>query len=107
MFVLPSVTAAEAFGYVQLEAMACGTAVISTSVPTGVPWVNEMGLVVPPNDVEALRRAIERLGADPALASRLGALGEARARADFSMRAMGDRFVAVCQELARTRNDGS
>ena len=107
MFVLPSVTPAEAFGYVQLEAMACGTAVISTSVPTGVPWVNETGLVVPPNDVEALRHAIERLVADPELASRLGALGEARARAEFSMRAMGDRFVAVCRELARTGRHGS
>ena len=107
MFVLPSVTPAEAFGYVQLEAMACGTAVISTSVPTGVPWVNETGLVVPPNDVEAMRRAIERLVADPQLASRLGARGEARARAQFSLRAMGDRFVAVCQELARRERPGS
>ena len=107
MFVLPSVTPAEAFGYVQLEAMACATAVISTSVPTGVPWVNETGLVVPPNDVEALRHAIERLVADPELASRLGALGEARARAEFSMRAMGDRFVAVCQDLARTGRRGA
>ena len=107
MFVLPSVTPAEAFGYVQLEAMACGTAVISTSLPTGVPWVNETGLVVPPNDVAALRRAIERLVADPALGSRFGALGEARARAEFSMRAMGDRFVDVCQELARAGSHGS
>jgi glycosyltransferase involved in cell wall biosynthesis len=106
MFVLPSVTPAEAFGYVQLEAMACSTAVISTSVPTGVPWVNETGVVVPPNDVEALRHAIERLVADPELTSRLGALGEARARTNFSMRAMGDRFVAVCRELARTGRHG-
>jgi glycosyltransferase involved in cell wall biosynthesis len=76
-------------------------------VPTGVPWVNETGLVVPPNDVEALRHAIGRLVADPELTWRLGALGEARARAEFSMRAMGDRFVAVCRELARTRRHGS
>ena len=107
MFVLPSVTRAEAFGYVQLEAMACGTPVISTALPTGVPWVNETGLVVPPNDVEALRHAIERLVGDPELASRLGALGEARARTEFSMRAMGDRLVAVCRELARTGRHGS
>ena len=100
MFVLPSVTRAEAFGFVQLEAMACAKPVISTALPTGVPWVNETGLVVPVSDVEALRRAIEQLAADPALAARLGALGEARARAEFSMSTMGDRLVAVCRELA-------
>ena len=100
MFVLPSVTRAEAFGYVQLEAMACGKPVISTALPTGVPWVNESGLVVPVGDVEALRAAIARLTADPALAARAGRTGEARARAEFSMSAMGDRLVAVCHELA-------
>jgi rhamnosyl/mannosyltransferase len=100
MFVLPSVTRAEAFGYVQLEAMACGKPVISTALPTGVPWVNASGLVVPVSDVGALRDAIARLAGDPALAARMGALGEARARAEFSMQAMGDRLVAVCRELA-------
>lgn len=100
MFVLPSVTRAEAFGYVQLEAMACGKPVISTALPTGVPWVNESGLVVPVNDVEALRAALASLAADQALATRVGAQGQARARAEFSMTAMGDRLVAVCRELA-------
>ncbi len=100
MFVLPSVTRAEAFGYVQLEAMACGKPVISTALPTGVPWVNESGLVVPANDVDALRAAISSLATDPVLAARMGERGEARARAEFSMSAMGDRLVAVCHELA-------
>jgi len=100
MLVLPSVTRAEAFGFVQLEAMACSRPVISTALPTGVPWVNETGLVVPVQDVEALRRAIDRLARDPALGARLGAAGEARARAHFGLCAMGDRLVAVCHELA-------
>jgi glycosyltransferase involved in cell wall biosynthesis len=107
IFVLPSVTPAEAFGFVQLEAMACGKPVISTELPTGVPWVNESGVVVPPSDAGALRQAIERLVHDPALAARLGAAGQARARADFAMGDMGDRLVAVCHELAKGRFNGN
>jgi glycosyltransferase involved in cell wall biosynthesis len=100
LFVLPSVTPQEAFGFVQLEAMACAKPVISTALPTGVPWVNETGIVVTPNDVDALRRAIDRLAHDPALAARLGAAGKARARAEFGMSVMADRLVAVCHDLA-------
>jgi rhamnosyl/mannosyltransferase len=100
MLVLPSVTRAEAFGFVQLEAMACGTPVISTSVPTGVPWVNQTGLVVPPGDVGALRDAIVRLANDAVLATNLGAAGRVRARTEFSLQQMGDRLVAACEAIA-------
>jgi len=101
--VLPSVTRAEAFGVVQLDAMASGTPVISTNVESGVPWVNrhgETGLVVTPGDVFALRRAIETLLADGPLRSKLGASGIERVRADFTLDLMADRFVALCEEIA-------
>jgi glycosyltransferase involved in cell wall biosynthesis len=103
MLVLPSITSAEAFGMVQLEAMASGTPVISTSVASGVPWVNrhgETGLVVPPGDVQALRTAIDALATDGSLRARLGAGGVSRARSEFTMAAMADRLVAMCQAVA-------
>lgn len=102
VLVLPSVTPAEAFGLVQLEAMAAGTPVISTSVASGVSWVNrhgETGLVVPPGDSAALRGALETLLRDASLRARLGAAGRARVHADFSMREMGNRLVAVCKDV--------
>ena len=78
--VLPSTTRQEAFGMVQLEAMLCGRPVVSTDLPTGVPWVNvhgETGLVVRAGDAASLRGALDRLVADPDLRQALGA-GRAR-----------------------------
>jgi rhamnosyl/mannosyltransferase len=102
LFVLPSVTRAEAFGLVQLEAMAAGKAVVSTSVPTGVPWVNQherTGLIVPPGDVPALRRAIDRLLEDPELRSRMGREGRARVARDFTPARMIQQMLALYREV--------
>lgn len=103
VFVLPSVTPAEAFGVVQLEAMAAGKPVVSTRVRSGVPWVNrdgETGVLVEPNDADALRRALTRLLGDPALRMRLGNGGAARVREEFALETMADRFVALCEQVA-------
>jgi glycosyltransferase involved in cell wall biosynthesis len=106
VLVLPSVTPAEAFGVVQLEAMASGTPVVSTRVASGVPWVNrdnETGFVVPPGDVDALRGALERLLSDPPLRARFGAAGIARVQSEFTLPAMADRLVALCHAVAADR----
>jgi glycosyltransferase involved in cell wall biosynthesis len=62
--VLPSTQRSEAFGMVQVEAMACGIPVISTDLPTGVPWVNQhmvSGLIIPPGDPAALVAAVRMM----------------------------------------------
>ena len=101
--VLPSITRAEAFGYVQLEAMAAGKPVISTDVPGGVSWVNQhgrTGLVVPAGDVEALRAAIEQISHDPAMQARLGAAGRARVDAEFTIERLRERLQGFYEDLA-------
>ena len=68
VFVMPSVTNAETFGLVQLEAMAAGRPIVNTSLDTSVPRVARHGMeaiTVSPGDSEQLGEAIDSLIADP------------------------------------------
>lgn len=105
VLVLPSTTRQEAFGLAQLEAMLCGRPVVSTDLPTGVPWVNvhgQTGLVVPPGDVVALRDALAHLLADGELRTALGRAAYARARAVFAADRMCAAAMALYREVAGT-----
>lgn len=102
LFVLPASHRSEAYGLVQIEAMASGTPVICTELGTGTSYVNqngETGLVVPPRDPVALRNAIMRLLADEALRKRMGERARARARSEFSAELMVERVLALYEEL--------
>jgi rhamnosyl/mannosyltransferase len=104
VFVLPSVTRQEAFGVVQIEAMARGKPVVSTDLGTGVGWVNvheDTGLVVPAGDARALSAAVERLLADPLERQKMGAAGRERARSVFAVDRMVNSIVTLYREVNR------
>ena len=101
VFCLPSVARSEAFGLVQIEAHAAGTPVVSTDLPTGVPYANldgVTGLIVPPSDAGALAGALRRLLDDDELRARLGAQARARALREFTIPRMVDQTLQVYAE---------
>ena len=105
VFVCPSVY--EPLGIVNLEAMACGAAVVASDVG-GIPEVvvdGTTGLLVhySPSDESAFRMdltsAINSLLADPARARAMGQAGRDRAVADFSWSAMAEQTVEVYRSV--------
>ncbi|MEU1329277.1 glycogen synthase [Streptomyces sp. NPDC005865] len=105
VFVCPSVY--EPLGIVNLEAMACGTAVVASRVG-GIPEVVQdgtTGVLVPydekePEDFERdLGRHLNRLATDPGLAAAMGAAGRRRALGEFGWDAVARRTVEVYEEI--------
>jgi alpha-maltose-1-phosphate synthase len=112
--VCPSVY--EPFGLVNVEAMACATAVVATDVG-GIPEIvvdGETGILVhidlgpdgqaadPDRFIADLAAAVNGLVADPATAERMGALGRKRAVAEFSWPAIAQRTVELYASLTRS-----
>jgi glycosyltransferase involved in cell wall biosynthesis len=90
----------ELLGQTLLEGMACGIPAICTDV-AAMPEAVEHGVtgfVVPPDDLDAMRRAIVALSTDHALAARMGAAGRERMLTHFSW----DAVVKRCLDAYRS-----
>ena len=104
-FVCPSIY--EPLGIVNLEAMACQTAVVASAVG-GIPEVvvdGQTGLLVsyeardPAGFERDLAAAVNSLVADPCRATAMGAAGRSRAQSDFGWAAIAERTVAIYQQV--------
>ncbi len=105
VFTCPSVY--EPLGIVNLEAMACGTAVVASAVG-GIPEVVDdgvTGLLVPYDEhdpdgfQQGLAHRVNELLADPDRVAAMGQAGRKRAIAEFSWSAVADRTVQLYRQL--------
>jgi glycosyltransferase involved in cell wall biosynthesis len=99
--ILPSV-GPEACATVIMEAMACGKAIVATNIG-GMPDLvdpGESGLLVPPGDADALRRAMQTLLDDRVLLTRLGTTSLAKVER-LKASAVVTRIEQVYRELLR------
>jgi starch synthase len=86
---------------VNLEAMACETAVVASRVG-GIPEVVEgsvTGLLVPPDDPASLADALNVLVRDPGRAAAMGLAGRERAVREFSWDAVTAQTAELYGEL--------
>lgn len=114
VFVCPSIY--EPLGIVNLEAMACGAAVVATATG-GIPEVvvdGETGLLVPFEDYDETTREprdrgrfaadiaerVNTLLADPELARRMGEAGRRRAAEKFSWTAIAEETLELYRTLS-------
>jgi glycosyltransferase involved in cell wall biosynthesis len=103
MLVLSSVSRAESFGLVQVEAMASGIPVVNTKIESGVPDVSLngiTGITVPPNDSAALAQAVCLLLDNHEVRARFGQAALQRAQAEFSARRMAESTFRVYNLVA-------
>jgi alpha-maltose-1-phosphate synthase len=102
VFACPSIY--EPLGIVNLEAMACGTAVVGSRTG-GIPEVvadGETGLLVPAGEPEPLAVALNTLLGDPDRAEAMGQAGRKRAVAEFGWPAIAAQTADLYAELVHS-----
>ena len=94
-FVYPSLY--EGFGLPVLEAMACGTPVITSNLSSLPEVAGEAGILIDPMNIEAIAEALQKVIAQKGLGADLRAKGLDRAKA-FSWKVCAEKTLKVYQE---------
>lgn len=101
VFVMPSL--AEAFGIAVVEAMACELPVVASDVGglREIVVERETGLRVPPQDPQALARAVSELMQDEKMRRTLGAAGRARVKRLFTLKRQADLMGKALEQVRK------
>lgn len=102
VFALPSCERSEAFGIVQLEAMAAGMPVVNTRIDSGVPYVSLDGIsgfTVEPRSSEEMAAALNRLLDNSELRKRMGRAARDRVVNEFGIREMAARTLDLYRKV--------
>ena len=100
--VLPSISKAEAFAVVQLEAMAFGKPVINTALKSGVPYVSIDGVTgktVKPGRIRELAAAMEELAGNAQLRKAYGENALRLVQKEYTQELMVKRHRKVFEKL--------
>ncbi len=106
LFVHPALS--EGLGVATLKAQAAGVPVVGFEAG-GLPEAvlhGKTGLLVPPEDTDALRRAILRLVDDDALRAQYSAAARQRMQDEFSIETMVQKHVALYESILEEVSDG-
>lgn len=104
VFVLPSTERSEAFGLVQLEAMAYGLPVINTNLKSGVPEVSvhgQTGLTVEPEDVQGLAEAVKWMQEHREERLKMAENARKRVEENYTEKVMLEKLMEVYQDLLK------
>ncbi len=101
-FISPSIY--EGFGLPVLEAMACGTPVITSNAASLPEVVGGAGITIDPYDVEGLTRAIQRVLTDEHLKQNMSEKGLQRAQS-FSWIETAQKILVLYGELGQSQHE--
>lgn len=103
ILLLPSIYKTEAYGIVQVEAMAFGVPVISTKIEgSGVDWVNKdgvSGLIVLPENSLQIAKAVDRIILDSEIHDKLSIGAEARFNSLFTREIMINDLISKYKKI--------
>ncbi len=106
--ICPSHLRSEAFGLSLLEGAMMGKPLISAELGTGTTYINihnETGLVVPPADAPALRKALDQLHENPLAAAAFGKNARRRFEQHFTASQMGTAYASLYRRVAQLEDE--